>query len=334
MLEHNPYISRLQIPVADSLGRFRYWMEKTIDLANDLTYPDFRGGMGELYYADDLDFKGERVLIKLLSPIFASNHGKQMFRDEISYMRRLSHPNLMPLKDEVEVFGLPGIVLDVYPHTIWKPINKITEERRRQSVMMPLEDIARIGVQWSNVILYFAQQGLVHGDIKDSNGFFNEKTGMLLAFDLGKVGKISVPFDYATIEYQSPSILSGKTIEIADELYSDGIIIYKLLTGSFPFATSQGTFNQIQTIQNAQFDYSSLHNVTYPQNYSGPRLNETQKGRLESFFRLIFVEDHTQGIQDPHTFSKLLILALGIKSSIKQLSFPHSPIGKGWDELF
>ncbi len=198
-----------------------------------------RGGMSTVHLAQRADdtFQ-QRVAVKLLKRGLDTDSVLRRFRGERQILASLDHPNLANLYDG-------GTTADGRPYFVMEPIDgeRIDEhcEHRR------LSTAARLGLfrQVCAAVHYAHQNLVVHRDIKPSNILVTPE-GVPKLLDFG-IAKLLDPDSFPeTVEatrtglrpmtprYASPEQLRGERITTASDVYSLGVLLYKLLTGSLP----------------------------------------------------------------------------------------------------
>ena len=113
------------------------------------------------------------------------------------------------------------------------PLNKYLEEKD-----LCMEDVINIGLDLSSALEICSKKGIVHRDIKDENVFVSKDKRYKLG-DFGIARELSKGFSASirgTPLYMAPEVYKGQTYDTRADLYSLGILLYKLLNnGRFPF---------------------------------------------------------------------------------------------------
>jgi non-specific serine/threonine protein kinase/serine/threonine-protein kinase len=197
-----------------------------------------RGGMSHVYKAardDDQYYK--EVAIKLLRPGLDTHSLLQRLRDERQMLAQLSHPNIAQLLDGgVTETGAPYIVME---YVEGQPIDAYCEERGL-SITSRLDLVRTL----CGAVHYVHQHLMVHGDLKGSN-ILVTRSGVVKLLDFGIAKLLNAASDPShtmvnqvvalTPAYASPEQIRGEPITTASDVYSLGVLIYKLLTGTLPF---------------------------------------------------------------------------------------------------
>ena len=201
-----------------------------------------QGGMGAVYLAQQSRPR-RQVAVKVLLPATALKPQHlaaflERFRRETDAAASLEHPNIMPVYEYGERDGLAYLVM---PYVSGGTLRDVME--REGQILLPksvnyLEQLA--------AALDFAHaRGVVHRDIKPANILLTPE-GRLLLTDFGLVkivteeGQMLVRLTGAgapvgTPDYMSPEQVMGDEVDGRADLYSLGIILFQMVTGTTPF---------------------------------------------------------------------------------------------------
>lgn len=199
------------------------------------------GGMGEVYRAVRADgqFK-KQVAIKLVRGGYDTAAVLERFLHERQILASLDHPNIARLYDGgTTEEGLPYLVMELIEGT---PIDRYCEERE-----LPVNERLRLFTQVCAAVQFAHQRLVIHRDIKPSN-ILVTADGIPKLLDFG-IAKILDPAAKAettlvrpmTPEYASPEQVRGETITTATDIYSLGVVLYRLLTGHSPYPENTRT---------------------------------------------------------------------------------------------
>jgi eukaryotic-like serine/threonine-protein kinase len=194
------------------------------------------GGMGEVYRAIRADgLYPQAVAIKLIRRELAGQIMLSRFRAEREILAALQHPNIARILDAgITEAGLPYIVMELIEG---ESIDRYCEHRGlsvRQRLELFIDVCAAV---------HFAHQHLtVHRDLKPGNILVtNDRVVKLLDFGIAKVldadssVQALTSLHAMTPEYSSPEQIRGEPITTATDIYSLGVILYRLLTGRSPY---------------------------------------------------------------------------------------------------
>jgi tetratricopeptide (TPR) repeat protein/tRNA A-37 threonylcarbamoyl transferase component Bud32 len=204
-----------------------------------------RGGMGEVYEAQDLEL-GERVALKTVRPEIAMDERTmERFRREIHHARRVTHPNVCRTFDIAHHRTEQG--QDVTFVSMELLEGETLTERIRRAGRMTTAEAMPLLKQMAAALEAAHEAGIVHRDFKSSNVVLvparagtravvtdfglarGGATGDDSASVTGTVGFVGTP------AYMAPEQVAGGAITPAADLYALGVVLYEMLTGSWPF---------------------------------------------------------------------------------------------------
>ena len=190
------------------------------------------GGMANVYLAEDQEL-GRRVAIKILDERHAGDEQFiERFRREAKNAAGLSHPNIVSIYDRGEAEGTYYISME---YLEGRSLKELILARGPAPIPVAV-DYAR---QVLAALRVAHRQGLVHRDIKPHNVLVDGE-GRLKVTDFGiaRAGPSQMTEEgsiIGTAQYLSPEQAQGAPVTPASDLYSVGIVLYELLTGSVPF---------------------------------------------------------------------------------------------------
>jgi serine/threonine-protein kinase len=197
------------------------------------------GGMGSVWLARRTDGRFEgHAAVKLLNLALVTPPGQARFRREGSVLAKLTHPGIARLLDAgVSAGGQPYLVLE---YIDGEPIDEYVEAHRLtrdERIRLFLQVLDAVGSAHASLI--------VHRDIKPSNILVtNDGVVKLLDFGIAKLLDSDVSGAHAALteegvralteDFAAPEQVRGEPITTATDVYSLGVLLYLLLSGSHP----------------------------------------------------------------------------------------------------
>src|ERR1051325_7769032 len=203
-----------------------------------------KGGMGEVYLAEQLRVGRRLVALKVLSRSFATSaEMAKRFENEASSAGRINHRNVVTVyESRVTDDGQIYVAMEFVEG---KSLTDILKERGQ----LPLDRVIDIARQICSGLAAAHKRGIVHRDIKPDNIMLMEEEGeqvvKLLDFGIARLseadasaGKTRAGVIMGTPTYMSPEQAMGKTGDLIDarsDIYSVGMVVYQMLAGHVAF---------------------------------------------------------------------------------------------------
>jgi eukaryotic-like serine/threonine-protein kinase len=191
-----------------------------------------RGGAGIVYKAVD-ETLGRDVAVKTLNPDLANTDVMSRFRAEATILAKLNHPQIATI---FELFRSEGDLLMVMEFVRGETLDKVSE---RLGAIAPDRAAYLIDLILS-ALEHAHRAGVVHRDIKPANVMVTDEGGIkIMDFGIARVlGAEQKTIDFrlmGTPAYMSPEQVVGEEVDGRSDLYSVGVLFYRLLTGALPF---------------------------------------------------------------------------------------------------
>jgi hypothetical protein len=207
--------------------------------------------MGSVWLASrsENDFK-KTVAVKLVKRGMDTQEILRRFRLERQVLARLDHPNIAGLIDG-------GSTQDGAPYLVMEYVQGIRIDQYCEGRQSTITERLKLFRDVCLAVQYAHRNLVVHRDIKAGNILVTtEGVAKLLDFGIAKL----LVTDFATLspaetrpelrpmtlDYASPEQVRGEPITTATDVYSLGVLLYKLLTGKFPYGPVERSYNALQ----------------------------------------------------------------------------------------
>lgn len=200
------------------------------------------GGMGEVWLAEDRRIN-RQVAIKGLHPQLLSNEEvRTRFRNEAVTLAKLQHPNVVGLFDYIENESGSFLIMELVEG---EPMD---DHIRLKTGPIPEKKAIDLFAQILQGVAYAHQRNIIHRDIKPSNFLIDAYGNMkILDFGIAKVleedkGLTKTGTRMGTVFYMSPEQVRGEPADKRSDIYSLGVTLFQMLTGTKPFSQEATEF--------------------------------------------------------------------------------------------
>jgi len=210
------------------------------------------GGMGEVYLAEDTKLQREVALKTLLPEFFENEERRSRFQREARTAAKISHPNVMSIFDidsAIDETTGKEINFIVMEHIDGKSLKDYLESNQPNYA-----ETTRLAEHIASGLAAAHQLNIIHRDIKASNIIINsDNQPKILDFGLAKPIESVLSSDgddntdtisqeltkagniIGTLSYMSPEQIRGETVDTRSDVFSFGILLYRMMTGKLPF---------------------------------------------------------------------------------------------------
>jgi tRNA A-37 threonylcarbamoyl transferase component Bud32 len=194
-----------------------------------------RGGMARVYYAWDERLQ-RPVALKVIDERYRGDPAyTERFIHEASYVATWRHPNILQVYFAGEEDGLYYYVMEYIPG---RDLGQILAELKSAGKLLPASEVLRIASAVTDALDYAHQRKVIHRDVKPSNVIVADDGRIVLA-DFGlamnaSVGTVGSAFGSPL--YIAPEQARNSSLAVPQsDMYSVGVMLFEMLTGSLPF---------------------------------------------------------------------------------------------------
>src|ERR1700724_3405944 len=193
-----------------------------------------KGGMGEVYRADDLTL-GQQVALKFLPESLVDNPDSlTRFRNEVRVARQVSHPNVCRVYDVGEIDGHFFLSMEYVD-------GEDLASLLRRIGRLPVDKALEIARRLCAGLAAAHEKGVLHRDLKPGNVMLDGR-GQVLLTAVGLAGLAhqieGAEVRNGTPAYMAPEQLDGKEVTVKSDIYALGLVLYEIFTGRRPFESA------------------------------------------------------------------------------------------------
>jgi len=200
------------------------------------------GGMGAVYKAIDTD-KQRDVAVKVIHSKFAfETNIRKRFIDEARIQAKLKHPNICSL---IHAFDHESQLFLVMEYLNGDNLKDVIKEKGE----IPADETVDIILKVLEALKCAHKNNIIHRDVKPSN-IMIMPDGKVKVMDFGiaksltgeRLTETKTGEKLGTPAYMSPEQIIGKKVDVRTDVYSLGIVLYKMLTGKLPFKDNSSDY--------------------------------------------------------------------------------------------
>ena len=214
------------------------------------------GGMGAVYKASDHEL-GRLVALKVIRPELASDPEiLQRFKLEILLASQVTDRNIIRIYDLGDADGVKFITMEYVDGEDLRTV------LNRGGKLAPAEVVAIIEQVVSGLAAAH-RQGVIHRDLKPGN-IMRDANGRVVVMDfglarsLGGDGLTRTGMMLGTMEYMSPEQAQGKNLDARSDIFTVGLILYELLTGTMPYQAESAVASLLKRTQQRAIPLSDI----------------------------------------------------------------------------
>ena len=213
----------VEIPIPETIGRYR------------VLRPVAQGGMAAVFEVED-PATHERLALKMLTQ---RGLAAPRFQREYRALTRLDHPNIVRVYQFGTHEGSPYLTMELLDGV---PVQVHCKNQGRPGTPRRTQEVLRVGAEVSKALAYLHERGIVHRDLKSANVLVLAD-GRVKLLDFGTARVLGGATDgitrhgefVGTFAYASPEQIRGEELDPRSDLYSLGVLLYRMSTGKRVF---------------------------------------------------------------------------------------------------
>jgi serine/threonine protein kinase len=217
------------------------------------------GGMGVVYYAKHNKVDREVAIKVLHSDLFFNESIHNRFKNEANALIKLNHPNIVKIFDYVEQENFACLIMEY--------INGYTLDDYIAKVSGPLssEKVISIIIPVLEAVQYAHDNNVYHRDIKPANIMISQDGNKVRIMDFG-IAKLTDSKNFKTTHantqlgtpfYMSPEQIKGMPYSRMSDIYSLGVTLFEMVTGTCPYHEITSLFDLQSKIVNQPLPHTS-----------------------------------------------------------------------------
>jgi serine/threonine protein kinase len=238
-----------------------------------------KGGMGKIYLATQVSLNRKVVIKEMAGGLLTSKNEIKRFENEAQAGAALNHDNIVRIYDFGEEKGSFYIAMEFIDGPDLDQLLKQNDFPREIGMMILHQALKGLA--------YAHEHGIVHRDVKPANMLISSHGAVkMVDFGLAYAGTQSGQLTttgaiVGTPPYMSPELVSGEeTRDQCMDIWAAGVILYRLVTGDFPFAGDNVATTLISIMQNKE--------------KAAEEIDPTLSPRIAELLRSCLTKDHTK----------------------------------------
>lgn len=191
-----------------------------------------KGGFGEVWLAQKITpLVTKKVAVKL--PLDEQIDYETLRQEAMLWEQASGHPNVLPILD-ADIYDGQAVIVSEYAE------DGSLADRLKALGKLPVKQAAQITVEILNGLEYLHSKNIIHRDIKPANILMFGDTPRLADFGISRAIETATVSStiVGTESYMSPEAFEGVR-SVQTDIWSVGVLLYKLLTGTLPFQQGQ-----------------------------------------------------------------------------------------------
>ena len=203
--------------------------------------------MGIVYLGEQTNLNRKVAIKELHSNLTENPQFKERFINEARILAKLSHPNIVTVYDLISDRGRFFIVMEYITG------ENVSDYIIRNRAAFELKRCINIFKHILSAFSYAHSEGIIHRDIKPSNIILQQNdVPKILDFGIAKITNLNMGMTktgtkMGSVFYMSPEQVMGENVDKRTDVYSLGITLFEMLTGSLPFNVDTDSEYKVQT---------------------------------------------------------------------------------------
>ena len=207
-----------------------------------------KGAFGTVVLMED-SAVGEQIILKFLNAHIASDaETMQRFVHELKFSRKITHHNVIRIFDFLKIQGVFAISMEYFPSKELSDVIRGNPIDTKRAI--------RIAIDICHGMSAAHEVGIVHRDLKPANVLINQRDeikvvdfGVAAAQTTGDTELTKTGFVIGSPKYMAPEQILGKKVDQRADVYSMGIIMYEMFTGTAPYTKGDHMAVMYQHVQ-------------------------------------------------------------------------------------